>query len=176
MLKKFLLFIFAVLLFGCATTRFIVLRDVPKNPVVTVIPATMDKKDLEVADEVTQALIENRVKVIERPAMITQTTKANVKQTGWNPDTGVLGAVTGSGVKGESVSQIGDIVEVYSKTTADYIFVAQYPNRLKIVKRDSNEILFSDYINSDERGNACADIGVILVNLGIIPEKIMGKK
>ena len=124
-MKNVLLLLLCLSLFGCATTRFIVLRDVPKNPVATVIPATMDKKDLQFAGEVTQALINNRVKVIERPAMITQTTKANIKQTGWNPDTGVLGAVSGSGVKGESVSQIGDIVELYSKTTADYIFVAQ---------------------------------------------------
>lgn len=169
-MKIFLIVLLCLCSFGCATTQYIVLRDVPTNPVITVIPETMDKKDIQFASRITRELIKNKVKVIERPAMITQTTKANanIKQTGWNPETGVLGTVTGSGVKGESVSQTqtGDIVDLYSKTTADYIFVTQYPDTLKIVKRDSNEILFNDrvFIGDYVEGG----IEKILVNLGII--------
>lgn len=167
MIKKvWILLLFSFI--GCATTQFIVLRDVPVYPVFTVIPASIDKRDIVFANEITRALIVNSVKVIERPVMITQTTKANIKQTGWNPETGLLGVMTESGVKGESVSQTGDIVELYSKTTADYICVGQAPCHLKIIKRETKEILFVGTINFEGNEDPDKRMRGILQRMGVL--------
>lgn len=94
-----------ILFSGCATyAQYVVLREVPLHPSFTVIPNSFKDEDSRFADLIANALIVNRVSVIERPSMIDSITTVEAGQKGWNPNTGLLGVATGSGVKGKATS------------------------------------------------------------------------
>jgi hypothetical protein len=100
---------------------YVVLRDVPKNPSFTVFPAS--PLLVGPADAVMGALIANSVKVVERPALLTEAYRDFILETN-------------AASPGKSVYTVGEL------TNADYIVVV-YVNFIKVVKRETKEVLFS---------------------------------
>lgn len=58
----------ALILISCATTEYVVLRDVPSNPSFQVVPTYLDPNEITYANNIERALIGSGVKVFLRPA------------------------------------------------------------------------------------------------------------
>lgn len=144
MRSNILCFIIGVSLSGCATTAYLVRRDVPENPSVSVFPANYftsfiysirPDAEIEYANEIEFAVIEAGVKVIERPGIKKiKTTKEAAKGRG-----------------GEELEIAAmSIEEHYAETTGpkpDYIILTYLlENRIRILKRETGEVLYSGYI------------------------------
>jgi len=106
---------------GCSTMGYVVLRDVPKNPSFTVFPAA--PLLVGPADAVMGALIANGVKVVERPAILTEAYHSFILEANTSPS-------------GKSAYSVGEL------TNADYIVIV-YPNFIKVVRRETKEVLFA---------------------------------
>ena len=127
MKKTILIATVGMFLCGCAQLNYVVLRDVPQNPTFTVFPATL--ADLAFADLVIGAVIANGKKVVERPAVLTEAYGAFIVGVGV------------SGADGKRVALIDDL------TTADYVIIAYNGGFLKVVRRKTREVLFSDNVS-----------------------------
>jgi hypothetical protein len=146
----------AALASGCAT-RYVVLSHVPENPTFTVIPGSVSKANMEFANTVTATLVSCGVRVVERPAILSGYAESHgsisgigaVEGTG---GAGALGIVGGSG-KQETTTQSGDVVDLYQQTSADYVIVAFAADSwLKVVRRESKEILFGGSLRRSQSG------------------------
>lgn len=143
MKKTILMAAAGAFLCGCAQLKYVVLRDVPQNPTFTVFPAT--QADLAFADLVMGAVIANGKKVVERPAVFTEAYGAFITGVGV------------SGSDGKSVALINDL------TTADYMIIAYNGNLLKVIRRKTREVLFSNTISKQAALNG--EIGRLLQSL-----------
>jgi hypothetical protein len=143
----------AVLLTGCST-QYVVLRQVPESPAFAVIPGSVSKANMDFANSVTSVLISCGVRVLERPAMLSGYSESQTSGSGSAVGSDIAGGlvvadVTGSS-KGETSAQTVDVVELYERTSADYVVVAfANSSYLKIVRRDSKEVLFAGPLKRD---------------------------
>lgn len=175
MRSKILYFIIGVSLCGCETTTvYLVRRDVPENPAVSVFPANYftsfvysARSDAEIkyANQIEFAVIEAGVKLIQRPGIKTIKT--------------IKGAAKGRGEEDVEVAAM-TIEEYYTETTGpkpDYIILTYLlENRIRILKRETGEVLYSGYITKDPSyvGGAihAEEIKEILRKLGIAKSSI----
>jgi len=179
MRSKILYFIIGVSLCGCIkTTVYLARRDVPENPSISVFPAnyftsfiysTRPDAEIKYANEIEFAVIEAGVKIVQRPGIkIVKTTK---------------GAAKGRGEEDVEVAAM-TMEEYYAETTGpkpDYIILTYLlENRIRILKRETGEILFSGYITRDPlRAGVAVDtkeIKEILLKLGIAKSKARDSK
>jgi hypothetical protein len=146
----------AALIGGCAT-RYVVLTHVPENPTFTVIPGSVSKSNMEFANTVTAALVSCGVRVVERPAILagyaeSQGSVSGIGAVGGTGGEATIGVVGGSG-KQETTSQSSDVVDLYQRTSADYVIVAFATDSwLKVVRRESKEILFGGSLRRSQSG------------------------
>ncbi len=152
-MKGLILVVLALLQVGCST-RYVVLRDVPLSPTFTVIPGSVSKENMEFANTVTGVLVSCGVRVVERPAMLSgyaeSRSSGSASALGITTSGGLV-SVGGSGdSKDETTAQSVDVVDLYQRTSADYVFVAfASSSYLKIVRRDSKEVLYSGTLRRD---------------------------
>ena len=142
---------------GCSA-QYVVLRQVPESPTFTVIPGSVSKTNVDFANSVTTVLISCGVRVLERPAMLSGYTESRSSGSGsaiGSTASGGLSVIGGSGNGKEEISaQSVDVVDLYDRTAADFVVVAfASASYLKIVRRDSKEVLFS----GDLKGNRNQD-------------------
>ena len=175
MRSKILYFIIGVSLCGCATTTvYLVKRDVPENPSISVFPANYftsfiysirPDAEIKYANEIEFAVIEAGVKIVQRPGIkIVKTTK---------------GAAKGRGEEDVEVAAM-TMEEYYAETTGpkpDYIILTYLlENRIRILKRETGEVLYSGCISeynyiTGERVYI-KNIKEILLKLGIAKSSI----
>ena len=170
-MKRLVVAILTLLQVGCSS-QYVVRRDVPESPTFSVLPGTVSKSNMDFANTVTGLLISCGVKVVERPAMLSSYTESrssgSVSAVGLDLSGG-LAAVGGTGGgKGEATAQNIDVVELYDQTRADYVIVAfQNSSHLRIVRRDTKEVLFAGSIRTSERDRPEKAMRKLLEALGI---------
>ena len=130
-MKKLCIFLLLILT-SCASKEFIILRDVPKNPTFTVIPASYAYSEVTFANRIEKYLISAGVKVIQHPGIKhIQTEQAQGK----------------SKATSELVSETAGkaLIETYrmrESTDADYIVETFHiSGQIKISKNETQEIL-----------------------------------
>lgn len=164
---KFMIIISILLLTGCTRMIYLVRRNVPENPSASVFPANYfmpfvfsERPDAEIeyANIIESAVIGAGVKVIGRPGIkTTKTTKQAAK-----------------GKKENEVAVIGMTMEEYYReytgAKPDYIiYTYQKEERIRILKRETGEILGSFFISLGVTGQESyvEIIKEILIELGI---------
>ena len=168
--------VLVVALFSGCATRYVVLSDVPPNPSFTVIPGSVSKGNMEFANTVTEALVSCGVRVVERPAMVSGYAESRGSGVGLGVAGGAasggaraggVGLVAGSG-KEEVATQAIDVVDLYEQSSADYLVVAFSTNTwVKIVRRESKDILFGGSIAAAAGASYSAELAKILKSMGI---------
>ncbi|MDP2359420.1 MAG: hypothetical protein Q8O14_01520 [bacterium] len=127
------------------------LRDVPDHPTFVVIPGSVSGENFEFANKVTEVLVSCGVKIIDRPAMLSNFTESTGTGSGMT-----LGSVSASGgqsaqvlgfgsasSRGETATQTVDVVDLYNQTQADYIVVVfSRGSWVKIVQKDTNQVVY----------------------------------
>jgi len=154
MLRRSAFAVAAVLLVtGCVAhrIRYVALVDVPESPTMTVIPMSTSPADVNASDLITEVLIANGVRVLERPAFIREQTRYEGQGAG-----GVVGGGPGGffGVSGKADHQAEmtasrDVVTLIDETKADYVvFVkaAAHAPWAKLIRRESGQVLFAGIV------------------------------
>lgn len=132
----FAVIIFLFLLFsGSAFAQhiFIVLRDVPENPSVVVIPTTFTKDGLQYADEAEELILGMHIRLVQRPTVKEITESKGATKTE---------AESGSAAAGGK--SLTERYMAYGESGADYALITdQETDRIKLVKLGTREILSS---------------------------------
>lgn len=134
-----------VILVGCAT-RYIMVHEVPQSPTFVVIPVGLSEKDVLFVNLVSEALIANGVRVIERPVMLQKylESEKSGEASGvlWTPGTGL--GIAGGGQKGsEKIQELTDPIKMLEVTSADYVFYTQGKGSwVKIIQRATKQVVF----------------------------------
>lgn len=135
MRKSLLLFISlaGTLISVRGSAQFVVLRDVPENPSIVVVPNGYSSSQIELADKTEEMLMKFRIKVVQRPTLRRVTeTKGAAKSTG--------------GDEGSAVGSKGMTEEyfAYEETGADFLLLTdENTDRAKLVNIKTKEILAS---------------------------------
>lgn len=160
MKKIKLLLIAGILLFifGCGTTSFVVLRDVPLNPSMVVVPVNPLAYQVKFANEIEEIIIGSGVRVLQRPTTkeITVTKEAEKVE---------IQMLKG----GKAEMSMVERFYAFDEITADYIVITNaYSNQLRIIKNDTQEVLASFKTSRDpetlkiEIKNALRGIGLAI--------------
>ncbi|MCX8014394.1 MAG: hypothetical protein N2748_00095 [candidate division WOR-3 bacterium] len=123
-----------------------VLRDTPENPVFTVIPYNNYYEQINHANKIEEILIELGVKVVSRP-----TIKEIIKKQTLEADRKALdiNELLFSGKAAEAI--VIESYFSYDEMDADYIIFSDVlSKRVKIIKRDSREILATFQIKDNQ--------------------------
>ena len=125
-----------VSLAGCATTQYVVLRNVPKSPSFVVIPANNYLNQVRYANEIERALISAGVKVVAPPATREVMTEKEVHGAEGIQESGAQ-AIRAADAK------VTERYFAFDAITADYIVetFAIPKQQVKFTKTESNEIL-----------------------------------
>lgn len=167
----------AALLLTACQPRFVVLRDVPESPQFTVIPETTTGANIAFANQVSGALVACRMKVIERPSMMSGFSDTKGKQSGSAVGTADFSSLAfgsaSSSTRSQTYSQNTDVVDLYSQTAADYIMVVNADNTwVKMIKRETKEIIFSSALHIGQEGSMYEhEMHNLLVAAGLLQEK-----
>ena len=121
------LVIFALIMTGCAQTKFVVLRDVPQSPSFVVIPANSYLSEVAFGNKIEQAIISCGVKVIMRPSTKEVKTEKVLEKAEDNQAASM---------------KLTERYFEFEKINADYI-VQTYATsqQVKITKRETQEVL-----------------------------------
>lgn len=170
MYKKILLII--PLLFLACTTKYILVHGVPKSPTFTVIPMSFKEADISFANAITEALIANGIRVVERPVMLSKNIQSE-KSEGlggiiWTPGAG-LGVGGGSSKGNEDIKEFIDPVQIIDVTDADYIVFVQDRNSwVKIVQRSTKQVVFVGTISTSTDESLIDTFKKLFKTMGII--------
>jgi len=137
-----------------------------------VLPGTVSKANVDFANSVTRVLVSCGVRVVERPAMLSRFAESRTSGSGAGIGTTASGGLAvvggGAGGKGEVSAQDVDVVELYDKTTADFVVVAfASSSHIKIVRRDSKEVLFSGALRERNQQDPRKPMMNILRSMGV---------
>ena len=135
MKKIYLLLIVGILLFvfGCGTTSFVVLRNVPLSPSMVVVPVNPLAYQVEFANDIEEIIIGSGVSVLQRPTTkeITVTKEAEKVE---------IQMLKG----GKAEMSMVERFYAFNEITADYIVITNsYSNQVRIIKNDTQEVLAS---------------------------------
>jgi hypothetical protein len=112
---------------ACSKTQFVVLRNVPESPSVTVIPANDYLREVEFANNVEEAIIGAGVKVVMRPSTKEVTTEKEVQETEGNR---------------AAEAKLTERYFAWEDVQADYIVQTYVTSRqMKITKKQTREVL-----------------------------------
>lgn len=151
-----LLTAFAMTLVSCTvTTQYVVLTDVPANPSITVIPASMARADVWAANLVMQALVGCHITVVERPVMFKERSdyEGNGSAGGIGTAGGQVTVVAGSGHQKGEVATTVDPTSLIEQTKADYVLIVQAQGGrawAKLLKRETTHIIFAGFVDMSE--------------------------
>ena len=146
-----------VVLVGC-TTSYIMVHEVPQSPTFVVIPVGFSEKDLLFVNGVSEALIANGVRVIERPVMLQKylESEKSGEASGvlWTPGTGL--GIAGGGQKGsEKTTELTDPIGMLEVTSADYVFYVQGKGGwVKIIQRATKQVVFVGQFEDRKSGES----------------------
>jgi len=149
-LKQFSILILALIISSCAnTTSFVVLRDVPNNPSLTVLPANDYLSEVVFATNIESYIIQSGIRVLQRPGSKEVQTTKTVSQAGGQTN-----------LAAESGATLTERYYSLDESKADYLIYTYASSRqIKIVKKETSEILStfilplgSGYIQNPEAG------------------------
>ncbi|MBS4014826.1 MAG: hypothetical protein KGZ86_00070 [Candidatus Latescibacteria bacterium] len=153
MYKNVLFIITILLLIGC-TTKFVMIHGVPKSPTFVIIPNNFSEADLSFANLITEALIANGIRVLERPVMLSRSIESEKSADAggllWSPGTG-LGIASGGSKGNEKIREFSDPIEVLQLADADYvIYVQEKGNWVKMIHRATKQVIFVGSMRTNE--------------------------
>jgi hypothetical protein len=142
-------------LLSCAgNTHFVILRAVPNNPSITVVPANENLSEVEFAISVESYVLSAGVRVVHRPP---------------TKDVLYAGRLTQSDILGSNSENNEVMTERYFPLTdakSDYIlFTYASDRRLKLVKKSSGEVLSSITLANSMGKDQQAETEIVMKNL-----------
>lgn len=139
-LRLFFILFLPCLFLGCTTiviTRFVVSRDVPLDPIFTVIPYNNYYEQVNYANKIEECLIELGVKTVTRPT-IKEIVKKQSLETGQKAQD--INKLLMSNKKTEAITI--ESYYSYEEFNADYVIFSDYlSKRVKIVNKETREVL-----------------------------------
>lgn len=154
-MKTLFITLLAIMLGGCATNNFVVLRDVPTKPSFTVIPYNNYHDQGVFASKVEEALITLGLKTISPPTVkeVTKTSGLNVQEDGVvQSDVAQKMTALLSGKSAQALS-IEEYM-AYEDIDADYIISSdEISKRLKIIMVKTKEIVATFTIDNSSSVN-----------------------
>ncbi|MCK4359671.1 MAG: hypothetical protein KAW92_13215 [Candidatus Cloacimonetes bacterium] len=159
MKRIYLIFVIWILLFvfGCGPTSFVVLRDVPLNPSMVVVPVNPLAYQVEFANDIEEIIIGSGVRVLQRPT----TKEITVTKEAEKVDIQMLQS-------GKAEMSMVERFYAFDEITADYIVITNsYSNQVRIIKNDTQEVLAS-FKTSREPANLKIKIKNALRGIGLV--------
>ena len=133
----------ALLVVSCASskpiprTSFVVLRDVPEAPSVTIMPINFSDEQVEGAEKLEEILLSFKVRVINPPSL-----KEIITKEGWTVEQNDARKLDGSATR--AGGNVTNRFYSYNDYSSDYVmFTNVKERRIKIMKVASGEILSS---------------------------------
>ena len=154
-MKTAILLFSALLLNACANAQqYVVLRDVPASPTFVVFPESDSPRDYVWADEISAGLIANRVKVLQRPAILNRYRTAET-------------TFKAGDVSLQEEEKIAS--NLFNNTDADYIVWGRARGRhITVVRQATNELLYSGVLIDAEFSSREELIRKMLLALGVL--------
>lgn len=148
---------------GCTTTvRYVVRTETADDPTVTVIPASIDARDMAAADNTTELLLAAGIRVVERPAMVDKHTEYKGTTSGGGVGVTPGGQVAVVGLGGGQQGQVtvaADPVTLIGLTSADYVVFAKAGRWLKVVRRTDGRVLYAGTLGAEDEPSGCCLTG-----------------